>query len=514
METDSANNKRIAYNTIILYVKLILSVIIGLYTSRLILLALGASDYGLYTVVGGIVSLLNIIGITMVSTSYRYISVEMGKGEKGNPNKVYNTILVIHIGLALLFILLGLIVGFWYIDNYLNVEQGKLIDAKYVMIVSMITTAFTILSVPSNGLIIAREKFLFTSFVEIIQAILRLFLIFFILRPFGGNKLMLYANMMAFVTIIAPLSYTIYCYAKEYQISRWRINKNLKDYYEVLSFTGWLLISAISFMGVRQGAAMIMNFFFGTVVNAAFGISMQVQKYLMMFPKNITQAANPQIMKSFGDGNQERSLNIVYNITRYSCFVFLLPSVPCLLFVDEILKLWLSEVPKDTNIFVSLMILDAIILSLGAGFDAMIQASGKIRINQIGYSIINFMLLPIIYILYVLGFPPYTYAIVMIAINIATIAFQSYVMTIVSNFSLKCYSHDTLLPVIVVFLSILPMFFFRNFLQDLSFLWLCMLILISVLWTIVSIYLLGLGQEERVLVRKSVKKIISHNNRL
>ena len=503
-----SDNKRIAYNTIILYVKLIVSVVIGLYTSRLILLALGASDFGLYNVVGGVVSLLNIIGVTMVSTSYRYISVEIGKGEKGNPNKVYNTILTIHVVLALLFILFGVIIGFWYIDNYLYVDYGKISDARYVMVVSMITTALSILSVPSNGLIIAREKFYFTSITEITQTVLKLLLIVYVLKPYGGNRLRLYTNLVAFVTLLAPVSYTLYCYAKEGLITKWSFNKKWKDYFGVISFTGWMMISTLSFMGVAQGAAMIINYFFGTVVNAAFGIANQVQSMLMLAPRVVLQATSPQIMKSYGEGNQERALSLVYLCTKYCFFIFLLIVVPCILFMDELLCIWLTDVPDYTSLFTTFMIIATLVGALTNGLDPLVMATGKIRFFQLGYAVIFLSLLPIIVLLYKLGFPPYSNAIVMIILTFLSIITQLFIVCRISDFKIKDYFEHTLYPVLIVLVLITPLFILRAFVSPSSTPSVFIMLFFSFVWVGGIIYFAGLTGEEKSNVQNIlIKKI-------
>lgn len=499
-----SENKRIAYNTVILYFKLIMSVVIGLYTSRLILQALGASDYGLYTLVGGIVSLLNIIGVTMVSTSYRYINVEIGKGEIGDPHKIYNTIFVIHIALAIMLIVLGIIIGYWYIGNYLNVDPEKLSDARYVLTISMFTTAFSVISVPSNGLIIAREKFLFTTLIEMIQTIFRLGLVLFVLRIYGGNRLRLYANMMAIVTLIAPIAYTSYCYTKEYAISKWKFNNSWKDYIEILSFTGWMLISTMSFMGVAQGAAMIINFFFGTVINAAYGISSQIHKYLIMAPRNILQAATPQIMQNYSEGNHERALNLVYLCTKYCFFVFMLLTVPCLLFMNEILNVWLDDVPPQTSIFTTFMIIATLIGSLTNGLDPLIMASGKIRLFQLGYAIIFVSLLPIIYILYMQGYPAYSNTIVLVVLTITSVVFQLYVACRVTSFKLHDYFRITLLPALLVLLFNMPLFILRYRIHYISLPALALGVSISLIWCLTSIYMFGLKQDEKEKVKKFI----------
>lgn len=498
------DNKRIALNTSVLYIKLIISIIIGLYVSRLILLNLGSSDYGLYSVVGGIVTLLNIAGITMVTTSYRYISVEIGKGENGDPNKVYNTVLVIHICLALLLLLIGLIVGIWYIDHYLNVAANKIPDAKFVFIVSLVTAVFAIISVPSNGLIIAKEKFVFTSTTEIIQSFIKLLLVVFILQPYIGNKLRLYAVLLALVNLTTPIAYTIYCIIKERRISKWNFNRNKGDYKEIIKFTWWILIGAVAFIGSNQGVAVIINLFFGTIINAAFGVANQVQSYILQFVRNLSQVANPQIMKNIGGGNEERSLHIVYKISKYSYFIMLMPAVPVLLSMKEILYFWLKEVPPYTAIFTALWLINGIIGCVSSGFDAVIQASGKVRKNQTGYAIINLSLLPIIYILYKLGFPSYSNGIVMMILTIITIAFQSYIMKNVSKFKVRDYLTQTIIPALKVGMVIIPLIPIRALFND-SLSSVIVFTLLSEFWILTSIYLLGLDTKEKDTIVKLLK---------
>ena len=186
------DNKRIIINTAILYIKLVFSVLIGLYTSRIILLALGASDYGLYAVVGGIVSLMNFFGTTMTSTSYRFLAIEIGKGAIGDPNKIYNTVFIIHISLALLLIVIGETIGCWYINNLLNIDSDKIPDALFVLHWSLIACAFSVIAVPSNGLLIAKENFLFSAIFEIGRAILKLIMVI-LLAYYMGNRLKMFA---------------------------------------------------------------------------------------------------------------------------------------------------------------------------------------------------------------------------------------------------------------------------------------------------------------------------------
>lgn len=505
--SQASDNKRIAYNTIILYMKLILSVLLGLFTSRLVLLALGSSDYGLYSVVGGIVSLLNILGVTMVSTSYRYISVEIGKGVNGDPNKVYNTIFVIHLFLAFLLVLLGIVFGLWYVDNYLNVTPNKVSDAKFVLLVSLISTAGTIISVPCRGLIIAREKFLFTSIVESFQLILKLILILLWLQSYEGNKLRLFSEMMLIISLVPVLFYFGYCYIYDSDIIRWKFNTDRRDYSGISSFSGWMLLSTLSFMGLNQGMAMIINIFWGTVINASFSIANQVQNYIQMFPKNIIQASSPQIMKSYAEGNGDRALSLTYLSTKYCFFSLWLFAFPFLLFIDDILGIWLGSVPPYTAIFTSCILLSTIIGSLTNGFDSLILATGKIRWTQLMYLILNFSLLPVVYCSYYLGAPVYINVVLMVALNVVSVVCQTVIIIKISNFNFLHYLTYTIRPALSVVFFSMPLVLLR-FLVVSNIAVISILFLFSCLWIMCGIYYAGITLDEKELLKENIIKYI------
>lgn len=502
------DNKKILYNTGILYLKLILSTIIGLYCSRLVLKALGVDDYGLYSVVGGIVTFMNVIGTTMVSVSYRYIAVELGKGESGNPNKIYNTVYVIHLVIALCLIIIGETVGLFYVDNYLNVDSCKIPDAEFVLHASLITTAVSVMSVPSNGLIIAREKFIFTSLTEIGVALMKLILVIW-LGYFLGNRLRAFALIMAAITITMRLAYMFYCRKKDADIIKWNFNKNIKDYKDIFSFAWWSLFGAMAVMGKEQGAALIINFFFGTALNAAFGFASQVNRYILTFSRSLNQAAVPQIMKSYGGGNQDRSLNLVYAITRITALIMMVFIIPLVFCMEDVLRLWLKEVPEYTSIFATWMLINGFVLALGSGFDPCIQSTGKIRNNEIGYGFINLLLLPIIWVLYKLGYPPYINVIVMVFLSFCTRIFQIFILKRLTDFEIKKYLTVSVLPTLwTVVIAVVPLVFLRviwghRVWQTLVF------IILSMFWTIFSIWIVGVNKKEKMMVLSFVKKKIN-----
>lgn len=500
------DNKKIAVNTTILYFKLLINIILGLYTSRLVLQALGAEDFGLYAVVGGIVSLMNFLGTTMIATSYRFIAVELGKGEKGNPNKIYNTVLIIHIILALLLLAIGETIGIFYIENFLNVPPEKIGDALYVLHWSLIATIFVVLSIPSNGLIVAKEKFVFISIIETTSTILKFIAIIY-LAYYNGNKLRMYAIIMAIFNVFIPICYTIYCHFKEYKTAKWHFNKSTKDYKEIIKYAFWIMLGATACIAQTQGAAILINRFFTTITNAAFGIASQVNNYVLMFVRNLSQATVPQIMKSYSAGNQERSMTLVYNLSKYSFFLMLLPTLPLLISINAILKLWLGDVPKETNIFTNLMLINGLVGTLGGGFDACIQSTGKIRKNQIGFSLISVLLIPITFILYKLNMPSYSIAATNIVTSIAIILFQMKILITATSFKVSEYLRITLFYILKVLVIVIPisLILYKTFSDSIHDTFIKIAICgISIL---LSIYYLGLSAEEKQIITKIITNI-------
>lgn len=503
------DNKKIVLNTGILYVKLILTTIIGLVSSRIVLNALGAGDYGLYSVVGGIVTFLNVIGTTMVSVSYRYLAVELGKGDNGNANRVYNTIYVIHMVIAFFLIIIGESLGLYYVDNILNVAEDKVSDAQFVLHVSLLTTAVSVMSVPANGLIIAREKFIFTSLTEIGVAIMKLGLVIG-LGCFMGNRLRAFALIMAVITLVTRVAYMLYCRRHDALVIKWHFNRCWRDYKDIFSFAWWSLFGAVAILGKEQGAAMIINYFFGTTLNASFGLASQINRYVITFTNSLNHAAVPQIMKNYGGGNQERSLNIVYTITRVSALILLIIVIPLLFCMDDILKIWLGKVPEYTAIFASWMLINGFVMVLGSGFDPCIQSTGNIRNNEIGYGLINLALLPIIYVLYKLGFPPYVNVVVAPILSLATRSFQILILKKQTDFQFTKYFNNSIIPSFVTLIvAIIPLYCIRIVIGH-SLLHTLFFVMIALVWTSLAVWMVGIKKKERSMLLSFIKTKLSN----
>lgn len=492
------DNRKIILNTAILYVKLVFSVLIGLYTSRVILLALGVADYGLYAVVGGVVSLMNFFGTTMLSTSYRFLAIEMGKGEKGNLNKVYNTVFIIHVVLAIFLLLVGETIGCWYVDNFLNVNRAQIPDALFVLHWSLIACGLSVIAVPSNGLLVAREKFLFTAVCEIGRMVLKLFMVI-LLAHYIGNRLRMYAMIICVINLTVPVCNMIYCRIKEQEIVRFRFNQSWKDYKKILSYCGWIMLGSAACMGQSQGSSIIINLFFSTVMNAAYSVAVQVNGYVQMLVRSLGQATVPQIMKNYGSGNAERSLHLVFVICRYSFFLMIVPVATLIISLDEILVLWLKEPPAYASGFIFFMLINALIYTLECGFDALIQSTGNIRNNQIGLSLILFMLLPVAYVLYLHGASVYSITVVNIILSVCVILFHCHILQKQTNFTYLEYFKRTIYPAIKIFVVIVGLSILLRYVIKIDNIFVSVFLksILAVSSMSLSIYYIGLDKIER-----------------
>lgn len=505
-----SENKKIAKNTIILYARLIITTIIGLYASRIILLELGVDNFGLYTIVGGIVSMLNVLNTTMISTSNRYLAIEIGKKTGNKINEVFNTLLVVHFLFGLLLLILVEVIGVWYVRNYLNVDVSKISDALFVLHLSAISAIIGTVIIPFQGLITAYEKFDVRATIEIIYSILNLGVVL-LLAYHSGDKLKVYAIYILTIQTITASIYFIYCKLKIGEDTKWKWNKQKSDYVSITRFFGWQLFYVTGSVGSNQGGAMIINLFFGTALNAAFGLATRVNEFVFSFVKTLNQAALPQITKSYSGGNQERSLTLVYKLSKFTYFIMLIPTVPILLSIDTILELWLKVVPPYTAAFVILRIIHGLISCLESGFDATIDATGRIKKTKLFFSFLFLLLLPAIYVSFKLGLPPYTITVLYICAEIIFLLFQTSVLSKLTDFKFSKYFTITLMPVFIVTALSIPLFFLRKFFDE-SLMSLLTVSTLSIFITVINIYYLGLDQQERNVVITNLNKLRIYNN--
>jgi O-antigen/teichoic acid export membrane protein len=495
----SHSNKVIAKNSFILFVRLILTTLFGLVSIRIVIQSLGDSDYGLYTVISGIVMIFVFLNSAMTSTTYRFIAYEMGRNNQQGINKVFNISLVMHLMIAILILFLTETIGVYYVHNHLNVELNKIPDAIFILRLSTFSTFIHIICVPYQGLLVAKENFLIAAKIEVLRGFLGL-MIALIIFNVDEDKLRLYVVLVSVISIIPALLFVTYCFSNYRDDIKWSLQRTKNDYIEMLVFSGWTMIGGAAGMVKNSGAALVVNSFFGTILNASFGIANQVNNMVQMFSQSLGQAAIPQITKSYSAGDTNRMKNLSVFLTKYIFFLMLIPAWPILLETEFILKLWLGKVPPFTTVFVQLLIINAMVDSLG-GFSAIAQATGKIKYFQIISSTLSILSLPIAYVLYQFKLPAPTIIIVFISTSLINLFCSMILLKRIINFDIYFYLKTVHLKVFYVLLYIIGLFLIKYLFHQG---WIRFFIMECSAITLVffSIYRVGLLSEEKVILKQ------------
>lgn len=340
------DTKRIAKNTIFLYVRMIITMLITLYTSRVILNVLGVEDYGVYNIIAGIVVLLAFLQTAMTNASQRYITYELGKGELESVKKVFSMSMTTHITISLLIFFLAETIGLWFINTQLNIPANRMLAANWVYQFSILTFIVNLIRIPYNASIIAYENMSFYAYISIIESILKL-LIVYVLCISPSDKLILYAILLCGVAIICTFIYKIYC-CKKFLTCNYTYFWDKKLYWQLMRFSGWTMLGGISNVSAQQGGNILLNMYNGVVSNAAFGIANQVSYAVYAFSSNFQIAFNPQITKLHAVGDSLHLNNLVNKASLFSYYLMLLFAVPFMINTEIILKLWLKNVPEYT----------------------------------------------------------------------------------------------------------------------------------------------------------------------
>lgn len=415
------SSKRVMFNSVVLYIKIIITMLISLVSVPMILHALGKSDYGLYNLVAGIIAMLAFLNSSMAITTQRYLSVAIGKGDQNELNKIYNASLLLHLCIGLIIVVLFEVCFLFLFDGTLNIEPDRVGAAKIIYQFIVISTFFTIISVPYSAVMNAKENMLAFSVIAIIDSLLKLGLAFYLGRcPF--DRLIVYGGGIALISFFTMLFYRVYVNLKykEFKVG-------LKKYYsknswmQMLGFTGWNTLGAVAMIGRNQGIAIIFNLFCGTVANAAYGIANQINGVLGYFSTTFRKALNPQLMQSEGMHDRSRLIRLSLISSKYSVWVIALFAIPLILEMPYVLKLWLKDVPEYTLLLSQLILVLAIIYQFSVGLMSSIQAVGTIRNYFIVMSVLILSNIPICYLILKMGNPLHYCIIVFIVIEVISL---------------------------------------------------------------------------------------------
>jgi O-antigen/teichoic acid export membrane protein len=485
---------------------MILTMLVSLYTSRVILNTLGVEDYGIYNVVGGVVSMFAFFNSAMSSATQRFLSYEIGKGDFEQLRKTFNATQIIHIGIAVLIFILAETVGLWFVKAYLVIPAERLEAAIWVYHFSVLSFMVSIIQVPYNATIVAHERMNVYAYVSIIEVTLKL-LIVFMLTWITFDKLKLYGILYFCVVFIIAVIYRVYT-RRNFQESSFEVVKDKKLYKTLISYSGWNLFGNIASVAKGQGVNILLNIFFGPVVNAARGIAMQVQAAVNSFVSNFQMAVNPQIIKSYAAEEREYMTSLVIRSSKFSFYLLLLLSLPIIIEIDQILKLWLKTVPDYSSIFTILVLVIILIDCVSGPLMTAIQATGKIKVYQTVVGSLLMLILPISYVLLKQGYSPEITLYVNILISIIALFFRLYLVWKLLGFPVRRFAKEIILKnIIIVLLSLALPLFIRYFMEE-NLIRLIVVVFVTLIWNVTIIFALGLHKSEKAIVIRSINKIV------
>lgn len=509
MTTSAENNKRIAKNTLLLYIRMFISIIVGLYTSRVVLAVLGVDDYGVYNVVGGIVAMFSFLNSAMTAASQRFISYELGTKNFDKLKNIFSTSVEIHVVIALIIWALAETVGLWFLNAKLNIPPDRMVAANWVYQSAVFSFMLTVVSVPYNASIVAHEHMKAYAYISILEIVLKL-LIVFVLVAVAFDKLIIYSILLFLVSLVIRITYGIYCRRNFVECSfHWVYNKKL--FREIFAFAGWSLIGNFGFVAKDQGSNIILNLFYGTALNAARGIAIQVNGIVSSFSNNFIVAINPQITKQYAAGNIKESIHLVYIGCRFSFFLLSIIVVPILINIDYLLTLWLGEnVPPFASKFLFYTLWTSIIASMAGPLVYALQATGKIKLFQVVICLVMTSEIPLAYLILELGYEPYymmfaTLFVTLVGLIVRMVILKHQVREYNVQFFLLNIMGKNLL--LVVFCYIIAFLIKENFADN--FLNLILTSSISVLFTIIVIYFLGINKDERIFLNNRIRGLVN-----
>lgn len=452
---NTGSEKRIARNTIYLYIRTFVMMIVSLYTSRVTLQVLGEEDFGIYNLVAGFVVLFGFLNYAMERATLRFLLVEKGGGTPESMNKIFNVAISSHIMIACLVLLLAETIGLWFVNNSLNIPEGKENVANIVYQLAILSTIVNIIRVPYNSSIIAYEKMSFYAYLSIIEALLRLSGVLLLEYFFVSHLLVIYSIIFFIVTLLIFLSYKFYC-TRNFNTCRFNFYWDKKKFFEMLSFSIWSMVGGVGNIAAQQGVSIILNIFYGVVINAAVAITYQVGQAINNIISSYQTAFNPHLVKLYVNNEGKKLANTIVTSSKISYYLALMMIMPLMLNMDYVLHLWLGDsIPPHTTSFCMLFLIFYAIDAMSAPLWMANQATGKIKTYNIVFAAFVLCNLPLCYIALKLGAKPEIAFIIRIGINLLLHVFRIFYMNHQIGLPIKEYILKSLvLPIIVTALSI------------------------------------------------------------
>ena len=505
IENNSTENKRIAKNTLFMYLRMLVNMIVLLYTSRLILQNLGVSDFGIYNVVGGVVVIFSFVNTAMTSSTSRFLSYALGQKDSILLNKIFASTLFIHTILSLLVFFLCETAGLWYVKNVLVLPHIRIDVVPWVLHYSLFTTLFMIITVPFSSLVMSHERMDVYAYISLFDVFAKLGLAIYI-KYVSFDKLIAYSFGLMLISLIVLCVYVFYVKNKRL-VNKISIIPEKKITQRLLSFSSWALLGNASSVCNTQGLNLVLNYFFGTIINAAYGITTRVLSAITSLSSGFQVSLNPQIVKTFSVQNFDRHCRLVCLSSKYSFYLVTLISLPIFFNIDSILYYWLGEYPVETVTFVQIMMMTSVVATIGNPFGASIEATGQVKRLSIFTSILNILVLPISFIiLYCFKIPYLSFVVNLILTTMIQM------MKIVEMHRLVGIRYDVvynsvLLPIILVIIPSISASYLISLLIESNTLWMTILSCVLIIFShIIAIMFIGLTKDERSKIIKLIIK--------
>lgn len=505
MNSRENKGKKIAKNTLLLYFRMIFTMAVTLYTSRVVLNVLGESDFGVYNVVGGVVAMFGMFSASFASGITRFMSFEMGKGNLDKLKTIFSTSLTIQIVMSLIVIVLGEILGLWFIHNKMTIDPERIYSATIVLHCSLLTFCVNLLSIPYNASIVAHEDMKAFAYISIVEVALKLAVVY-VLIVFSYDKLILYAVLLLLVSAIVRFIYALYC--NRFDECRFVLGFDKVLFNEMGSFVAWNSIGAAAAAFRSEGVNILINLYFSPAVNAARGVSFQVNAAVTQFSMNFMKAINPQITKSYASNDRDYMMKLVFYSSKLSFYLLLLLTIGILIRTDYILILWLKNVPNHTVWFVRLMLFYTLLESVSMPLITMVMATGNIKKYQVIVGSIILSILPISWVLLELGFPPESTVGVYIFISFISLAVRLLMLRNMINFDSVHFLKDVVLRCALCFCSTLGICYYLSDFIPYNFGGFIVYLTCTSLICILLVYIIGLSKEERQFVKNKITVLI------
>lgn len=452
-----SSTKNIAKNSLFLYLRMFLNMGVGLFTAGIVLNTLGISDYGIYNIVGGFVSMFGFLNASMSTATRRFLSFDIGKNDTEQLRKTFSTTVTIHIAIALLIVLALETFGLWYINHKLNVPADRLDAVNIVFQFSVLSAFFGIIQVPYNALITAHERFNVYTYISFLELAFKL-VILYLLIHIQHDKLILYAVMLFISSFIIRMVYRIYC-RRNFPESRYQFYYDKNYFKTLIAFTGWNLFGEIASLARGQGNNLLLNIFFGTVMNAAYGVTTMLQGVVTNFVSNFQVAVNPQIIKSFSSGNKERSFKLMFQSSKFSFGLMLMMIAPILASLKFILDIWLKNYPQQSLLFIHIALFTVLVDTLSNPLMMGLQATGNIKMYQAVVGTLVFLNLPVSYILIRITNQPQMVFMTALVLAFIALWFRLYFLKRNMKFPVNLFVKEVLFKVVILGVAILLIWF-------------------------------------------------------